>query len=316
VVVFLLLLSGYHPPPALAAGPLAGCGGSVNAAAVDAEQRQNAATIISVVQSRGLPQRAALIALAVAIQESGLRNVNHGDAAGPDSRGLFQQRASWAPESVRMDPAGATSLFLDALVKVPSWDTLPLGLAAQAVQRSADASGNTYAAHEAQAAAILAGYEPAESCNAAPTVAGIEPGNPLAPECPHPPVTQPFGPTSFAAEPAAHGSLHFHTGIDLACPFGNPVREIGAPGVAHRHTGDGFGNSVVVEVRTQAALYFVRYAHLDAFAVAEGALVKPGDLLGYEGSTGNSTGPHLHFEVDQGSQSIQDSITPASWLSM
>src|SRR2546430_12317515 len=156
------------------------------------------------------------------------------------------------------------------------------------------------------------------AASTAPTVAGIQPGNPLGPDCPHPPITQGFGPVTFAVEPAAHGFQHFHTGWDLACPFGTLVREIGADGLTTLHQDPGWGNSVDVEVHTATVVYFVRYAHLDAFApgLRSGALVHVGDLLGYEGSTGKSTGPHLHFEVDQGSTSVQDSVNPASWLAL
>ena len=58
------------------------------------DQAANAALITAVAVRRGLPPRAASIALATAMQESKLRNIGHGDQAGPDSRGLFQQRPS------------------------------------------------------------------------------------------------------------------------------------------------------------------------------------------------------------------------------
>jgi hypothetical protein len=153
------------------------------------------------------------------------------------------------------------------------------------------------------------------------TAAGIQPGNPLGPDCPHPPTTQGFGPSTLQGEPAAHGYAHFHTGIDLACPSGTPVREIGAPGLLTLTPapGGGFGNNAVVEVRTTSGgHWFVRYGHLDAFApgLRSGQAVKPGDLLGYEGCTGYCTGPHLHVEVDSGSLSVTASIDPHSWLAL
>jgi cell wall-associated NlpC family hydrolase len=66
--------------------------------------------------------------------ESALRNVPYGDR---DSLGLFQQRASWAPASTRLNPADATGLFLDALTRVPGWQSLPVDVAADQVQHSA-----------------------------------------------------------------------------------------------------------------------------------------------------------------------------------
>lgn len=116
-------------------------GGGATAAGVtlSAAQMNNARIIVAVVKERHLPLRAAEIALMTAMDESRLINVNHGDQVGPDSRGLFQQRDSWGPLAVRMDPAGATGLFLDRLVKVTSWQTMDPVLAAHMVQRNQNA---------------------------------------------------------------------------------------------------------------------------------------------------------------------------------
>jgi murein DD-endopeptidase MepM/ murein hydrolase activator NlpD len=144
----------------------------------------------------------------------------------------------------------------------------------------------------------------------APTaVAAGAPGDPFAGAC-QPAVTQPYGPTTFPGEPIVNG-VRTHTGIDLACPAGTPVHTIGT-GVAHVGFDSGFGNSVVVE----GGGYFVRYAHLSAAAVQNGAGVRAGDLIGWEGSTGYSTGPHLHFEVDRGAPSVQRSIDPRPFLAV
>ena len=100
-----------------------------------AEQVANAATIASVGRDRGLPERAVVIALATAQQESRLRNLDYGDR---DSLGLFQQRPSsgWGtPEQVQ-DPVYAANKFYDHLVEVPGWETGRLTEVAQRVQRS------------------------------------------------------------------------------------------------------------------------------------------------------------------------------------
>lgn len=102
---------------------------------VTAEQAGNAATIARVGWDRGLPDRAVVIALATAQQESRLRNLDYGDR---DSLGLFQQRPSqgWgSPEQVR-DPVYAAGKFYDGLVTVPGWEAGRLTEMAQAVQRS------------------------------------------------------------------------------------------------------------------------------------------------------------------------------------
>lgn len=112
------------------------------------DQAANAALITAVAVRRGLPPRAASIALATAMQESKLRNIEHGDQAGPDSRGLFQQRPSqgWGTAEQVMDPYYSTGAFYDALVKIPGYESLEITAAAQQVQRSA--YPQAYAQHE------------------------------------------------------------------------------------------------------------------------------------------------------------------------
>nr|WP_217509016.1 hypothetical protein [Pseudarthrobacter sp. C4D7] len=121
------------------------------------DQAANAALITAAAVRRGLPPRAATIALATAMQESKLRNIGHGDQAGPDSRGLFQQRPSqgWGSEAQIMDPYYAANAFYDALVKIPGYETLDITDAAQQVQRSA--YPKAYAQHEEMGRAFASG---------------------------------------------------------------------------------------------------------------------------------------------------------------
>ncbi|WP_405731584.1 heavy metal transporter [Streptomyces sp. NBC_00028] len=133
------------------------------------EQAVNAATITAVGTGRGLPDRAVAIALATSIQESGLRNITHGDR---DSLGLFQQRPSqgWGTEKQIMDPAYAAGKFYEHLVKVSGYTKMPLTEAAQRVQRSG--YPEAYAKHEPDAtllAAALTGSSPATlTCDGRP----------------------------------------------------------------------------------------------------------------------------------------------------
>lgn len=117
------------------------------------EQAANAATISAVGTTRDLPERAVTIALATALQESGLRNITHGDR---DSLGLFQQRPSqgWGTEAEIMDPVYAAGEFYEHLVKVEDYEQLPLTVAAQRVQRSG--FPEAYAKHEPDAALLAA----------------------------------------------------------------------------------------------------------------------------------------------------------------
>jgi hypothetical protein len=118
------------------------------------DQAANAALISGVAVQRGLPPRAATIAVATSMQESKLRNIRYGDQAGPDSRGLFQQRPSqgWGTEEEVMDPHYSSSAFYSALAKIPGYETLEITSAAQQVQRSA--YPRAYAQHEGMARAF------------------------------------------------------------------------------------------------------------------------------------------------------------------
>ncbi|WP_406092893.1 hypothetical protein [Streptomyces sp. NBC_01013] len=128
---------------------------------LSAEQAANAATISAVGTTRGMPERAVTIALATALQESGLRNIEHGDR---DSLGLFQQRPSqgWGTEKQILDPVYSAGKFYQHLAEVPGYSRLPLTVAAQRVQRSG--FPQAYAKHEPDAsllAAALTGRAPA-----------------------------------------------------------------------------------------------------------------------------------------------------------
>ncbi len=116
----------------------------------DTDQAAVAAEMVSVVVSRQLPNRAAVLVLAAGLQESKLRNLPAG-AGDRDSVGVLQQRPSqgWGTSEELTDIRYATGAFLDKLVKSRTWTTDPLAEAIQKVQISAD--GTAYAQHEAQA---------------------------------------------------------------------------------------------------------------------------------------------------------------------
>lgn len=115
---------------------------------LDPDQAQNAGLITAIAVQRGMPARAASIALATAYQESDLRNLDHGDR---DSLGLFQQRPSqgWGTPDQVQDPTYATNAFYDELAEVADYRRLEITVAAQLVQRSA--YPDAYADHEADA---------------------------------------------------------------------------------------------------------------------------------------------------------------------
>jgi murein DD-endopeptidase MepM/ murein hydrolase activator NlpD len=126
-------------------------------------------------------------------------------------------------------------------------------------------------------------------------------------------VSQGFGCTDVSAEPipphgyacppdAAHrGFLWFHTGIDLAARSGLPVLAVSAGTVRVVESMVGFGIHVLLTSSAQQGAKVVYlYGHLSEVAVPDGDVVQTGQPIGYVGSTGNSSGPHLHFEVDVG----------------
>lgn len=125
----------------------------------------------------------------------------------------------------------------------------------------------------------------------------------------HPPVggviTQPFGPTDFQLEPPItyNGVFypHFHTGLDIAAPLDTPVHAAAA-GVVVLATSSvdttghlaGYGNYVVI---SHGSGFLTLYGHLDRLLVNPGQQVQAGQVIGLLGSTGWSTGPHVHFEI-------------------
>jgi murein DD-endopeptidase MepM/ murein hydrolase activator NlpD len=115
-------------------------------------------------------------------------------------------------------------------------------------------------------------------------------------------ITQGFGPSSLGFEPSFGGFAHFHTGVDVASPQGTPILAADDGVVALVGSGTtGYGNYVVI---AHAGGITTLYGHLLAATVRQGDRVGQGQVIGLEGSTGNSTGPHVHFEVRANNQPI------------
>jgi cell wall-associated NlpC family hydrolase len=117
-----------------------------------ADQLANAAVIVVIGKQMGVPAQGQVVAVAAAMQESTLRNLDHGDR---DSLGLFQQRPSqgWGTPGQIMTPAYAATQFYQHLLKVPGWQRMSVTDAAQAVQRSG--FPDAYAQHESTARLIV-----------------------------------------------------------------------------------------------------------------------------------------------------------------
>jgi murein DD-endopeptidase MepM/ murein hydrolase activator NlpD len=117
-------------------------------------------------------------------------------------------------------------------------------------------------------------------------------------------ITQGFGCTSYPFEPYEPScpSKHFHSGIDIAADYGTPVHAADG-GIVHNFTMGcswgsglcGYGRYVVI---VHAGGFTTLYGHLSSWAVGDGVQIEKDTVIGYEGSTGNSTGAHVHFEMD------------------
>jgi GNAT superfamily N-acetyltransferase len=155
-----------HPPPGCAASDTVDAepngAPTVDVAAdqmsdypMSPEQADNAATVAAVGDTMGMTQQAITVALATALQESGLRNLPYGDR---DSIGLFQQRPSqgWGSAAQVADPTYASRAFYRRLDKQPNWTSLDVNDAAQRVQRSA--VPDAYGQWEGEARAIAAAF--------------------------------------------------------------------------------------------------------------------------------------------------------------
>jgi hypothetical protein len=271
---------------------------------VDDEQVSNARTIIAVGKSLGIPPRGWVIAIATALQESGLRNLAYGDR---DSLGLMQQRPStgWGTPAQVQDPAYAARAFFGGptsptsnpgLLGIPGWQRIPLWQAAQTVQRSAFPMA--YADHEPLATEIVH--------RLTGTTAGCAP---LAEGPWRPPVPAGYALTSsfgWRTSPT-RGGADFHTGQDFARSQGSPVIAVSRGVVVYTGWSGGYGNLVRVRHANGAESW---YAHLSTVDVRAGDEVRAGDRLGAVGGTGNSTGPHLHLEIRVDDQPVD----PMPWL--
>lgn len=118
----------------------------------------------------------------------------------------------------------------------------------------------------------------------------------------------PSSPYGTRVSPITGNPAEFHTGQDFASPCGSPVLSSAAGTVTYAKWHPG-GGGWRIEVTHQGGLK-TTYNHLASFAVAEGRTVERGDLIAYAGTTGASTGCHLHFEVWLGGK-LTD---PAPWL--
>jgi murein DD-endopeptidase MepM/ murein hydrolase activator NlpD len=160
------------------------------------------------------------------------------------------------------------------------------GLQAQSAALAARIAAAQAAAAQAAAARAAAAQASGEATATAPTPSAGGFAWPV-----NGPVTSGFG--------VRWGRMH--EGIDIAVPSGTPVRAAAAGTVIEAGWVSGYGNLVVVDHGNGIA---TAYAHNSAFAAAAGRQVAQGEVIAYSGSTGHSTGPHVHFEVRVGGAAV------------
>ncbi|MBT8225649.1 MAG: M23 family metallopeptidase [Dactylosporangium sp.] len=297
-------------PPTISPPP----GGWQPTGRFDTEQVGHAATIAQVGAGKGVPIWGWAIATATALQESDLRNLAGGHL---DSIGLFQQRPSqgWGtPEQLR-DPVYAAGAFYDKLLTIPGWQAMPLTEAAQAVQHSA--YPDAYAKHEPDALRLVS------------QVIGLvdDTGNPLL-VCAGAggPWTQPVIAAVVSGFRTAERPSH--DGVDLGAARGTPIKAASTGtvivvrcNITAGTSCDVDGGSHVrgcgwyVDIQHEQGI-LTRYCHmLTEPAVTVGQHVAVGDIIGLVGSSGHSSGPHLHYEVHTGASGASSTaIDPVSFM--
>ncbi len=298
------------------------------AGSLDQEQMENAAIIVQVGQTERVSPRGWVVAIATAMQESTLHNYGHlGDRNDHDSQGLFQQRPSqgWGTVEQITDPVHASTSFYRSLTKIDGWETMDLTVAAQAVQRSA--YPDAYAKWEPLATEVVNLL----TQGGARTGSGSDVG-----EC--------AGPGEIAASgwtaPVPQGIVSAyrsperpdHYGVDLGSPRGTEVRAaaggivITAECNAYAPDGSPYPCDVDGSPSIIGCGWYVNIQHADGMqtrychfasapVVKVGQRVAAGEVIGVSGTSGNSSGPHLHFEVHvDNDQSNQGAIDPVAWL--
>jgi hypothetical protein len=281
------------------------------------EQIANAAIIIQVGAQLRVPPRGWVIAIATALQESTLHN--HKVALDHDSLGIFQQRPSmgWGTPAQLTDPRYASAKFYESLKrKAPGWERMRLSDAAQRVQVSIN--GSYYQKWEPTATALV-------NQLAKGAASGVTAGMAGNARCALPGEVSGAGWTVPAPGVAAGGAggrslpkvgsgFHApgrpnHQGVDIIAQRGDPIVAAAAGLVVTSMCQASTGNcDVDGGVQVKGCGWYVKIRHAGGLStlychmgsrplVSVGDRVNAGQVLGKVGSSGNSSGPHLHFEV-------------------
>ena len=288
-----------------AAGVSAANGVSGDVAGYSGVQLENAAAIIDAGADMGLSLRDQTIAVMTAMGESSLQVLDYGDLAGPDSRGLFQQRDSWGTLEQRMDPHESATLFYERIAGVADRDVLQPTIVAHRVQRNANP--NHYAPFydpATQVVAALTGGEQPAACG--PGLPGEVIGGYAIPADGE--ITSSYGPRDVIDTPAGP-TFPFHYGTDITAACDSPVWA-SAGGTVTGVSEDQFGGWIITVAHTTELV--TRYVHPEQedIYVGVGDAVEAGEQIAGVGTSGLSTGCHLHFEV----LIDGDNVNPVLWM--
>jgi murein DD-endopeptidase MepM/ murein hydrolase activator NlpD len=316
-IIFLLVVGGQAASSSAAACGLSIAGVVGEDPDLDDEQMQVAQQIVAAV--RAFPAtahkpHAAVIALATARQESGIRNLDYGDR---DSLGAFQQRPSqgWGTPDQVMNVPHATTTFLEHLVLIPGWGTRPVTDVAADVQRPAEEYRGLYEHWVPLATRLTEELWPQAASLMPTTQSGcVQPATGAGG------VVFPVPPSYIGTDnhnwggSGSHWSS-WHTGTDFSVPCGTPVLAATA-GTVEIETHQAWAGTWLVKVVTGPDSVATWYAHMQKLDVSPGQRVAAGQQLGEVGARGNATGCHLHFEVHLHNGSIYgpDNVDPSQWL--
>ncbi|GGC17653.1 M23 family metallopeptidase [Cellulomonas carbonis] len=266
------------------------------------EQLANAVHILRAGADLGLGVRDQTIGVMTAMGESGLRVLDYGDAVGPDSRGLFQQRdnGAWGSYEDRMDPYTSATNFFRAMTRIANRESIAPTIVAHRTQRNADPYH--YERYWDAAVAVVeavsgtrTGLTPgtgSSTCTGIPDVPGqVNPDGWAQPAAG--PVTSQYG---MRLHPIFR-EWRLHAGVDLGGGGCNsPVWAVNDGVVTVAGPASGYGQ--LIEIDHGGGLR-TRYAHMYANGVLVdvGDHVEGGDNIALVGNTGSSTACHLHFEV-------------------
>jgi len=266
------------------------------------EQLVNAAYVIQAGKALNLSVRDQTIGVMTAMGESGLRVVNHGDTAGPDSRGLFQQRdnGAWGSYADRMDPFTSATNFFKKLATISDRDSLAPTIVAHRVQVNAD----PYHYEKFWDAAVavvdgLTGVKTGLSTGTGGQVcsANIATTGHISAQGWALPVEGSLGDRYGRRFHPIYHEWRLHAGQDLPAACDTPIYAAQAGTVTYTGFGRYGANGLIVVDHGGGVETFYVHEYASGILVREGQKVRAGQQIGLVGSSGDSIGCHLHYEV-------------------